>query len=122
MIGRPVVYYIYPTTKWVSFNIIAQEHIKQLEKQFYVHKVDETAIATILPIASMATRSVIFIHPYFYPIQVYEKKLFSRIGRIGTLIGVDVADTDHITETAVRLTEYATAMIVPLKLLKEDIR
>ena len=107
------MYYIYPTTKWVSFNTIAQEHIKQLEKQFYVHKVDETAIATILPIASMATRSVIFIHPYFYPIQVYEKKLFSRIGRIGTLIGVDVADTDHITETAVRLTEYATAMIVP---------
>jgi glycosyltransferase involved in cell wall biosynthesis len=113
MNGSPVVYYIYPTTKWVSFRIIAEEHIRQIQKQFYVQKVDETALATILPMASLSSRSVIFLHPYFYPIQVYERRLLSRIGKIGTLIGVDVADSDHITETAVRLTEHATAMIVP---------
>jgi glycosyltransferase involved in cell wall biosynthesis len=113
MNGRPVVYYIYPTTKWISFRIIAEEHVRQIQKQFYVQKVDDTALATILPIASISAKSVIFLHPYFYPIQVYERRLSSRIGKIGKLIGVDIADTDHMTETAVRLTGYATAIIVP---------
>jgi len=107
------IFYIYPLSKWVSFNTIAEHHVKELRKYFRVEKIDETALTTIMPIATLSAKSLFFIQPYFYPIQIYEKKLLSLIGKPKRLIGVDVADSTSITKEAVHLTEYAEALIVP---------
>jgi hypothetical protein len=107
------IFYVYPLNKWVSFHFIAEHHVAELRKYFHVEKVDEKALTVVMPIAQLSAQSLFFLHPYFYPIQVYEKKLLEKIGKPERLIGVDVADSDHITTYAVKLTEYATAMIVP---------
>jgi hypothetical protein len=107
------IFYIYPLSKWVSFHYIAEHHVQELRKYFHVEKVDEKALPIVMLIAQLSAKTLFFLHPYFYPIEVYEKKLIAKIGKPERLIGVDVADSDHITEHAVRLTEYATAMIVP---------
>jgi glycosyltransferase involved in cell wall biosynthesis len=107
------ILYIYPLNKWVSFNIIAEHHIRELRKYFHVVNIDEKALTVIITVAQTSSKSIFILHPYFYPIQVYEKKLIAKIGKIERLIGVDVADSDHMSQQAVKLTEYATAMIVP---------
>jgi len=114
------IFYVYPLNKWVSFHFIAERHVAELRKYFYVTKVDEKALITVMPIAQIATKALFFLHPYFYPISVYEKKLLAKIGKPERLIGVDVADSDSITEYAVKLTEYATAMIVPSNFAKKS--
>jgi glycosyltransferase involved in cell wall biosynthesis len=53
------------------------------------------------------------MQPYFYMMQKWEKKIAQNLNRMKGMIGVDVADGDHITDYAVRLTEHATALIVP---------
>jgi glycosyltransferase involved in cell wall biosynthesis len=107
------IFYIYPLNKWISFHFIAEEHVRELRKYFNVTKVDEKALTVVMPIARLTAEATFLLQPYFYPIQVYERKLLDKIGKPERLIGVDVADSDHITEYAVHLTEYATAMIVP---------
>jgi glycosyltransferase involved in cell wall biosynthesis len=107
------IFYIYPINKWVSFHTIGEYHIRELRKYFHVENVDENTLTIIMPIAQLASNSLFILHPYFYPMQVYERKLLALLGKPEKLIGVDVADSDHITEYAVHLTEYATALIVP---------
>jgi glycosyltransferase involved in cell wall biosynthesis len=113
------VVYIYQTNKWVSFRFIAEQHIIQLRKYFHVEKVDEKALLVVMPIAQLASKCIFFLHPYFYPIETFEKKLLAKIGKPERLIGVDVADSNHITEHAVKLTEYAVAMVVPSNFSKK---
>jgi glycosyltransferase involved in cell wall biosynthesis len=107
------IYYIYPMNKWVSFHFIAEKHVRELRKYFYVMPVDEEALTVVMPIAQLAAKSLFFLHPFFYPMEVYERQLLAKIGKPQGLIGVDVADSDHITSKAVNLIEYAEAMIVP---------
>jgi len=107
------IFYFYPLSKWVSFRFIAENHVRELRKYFNVQVFDETTLTIVMPIAKLSARAVFFMQPFFYPMQIYERKLIAKIGKPERLIGVDVADTDHMTDYAVRLTEYATAMIVP---------
>lgn len=107
------VFYVYPLNKWVSFHFIAEEHVRELRKHFNVVKVDEGALTVVMPVAMAASRCLFLLHPYFYPMQVYERRLLAKVGRPDGVIGVDVADSDHVTPEAVRLTEYAEAMVVP---------
>jgi glycosyltransferase involved in cell wall biosynthesis len=107
------IFYIYPLSKWVSFRIIAENHVRELRRYFNVQVFDEKTVMVVMPVARLSSKTVFFIQPFFYPMQVYERRLIARIGKPERLIGVDVADSDHITQEAVRLTGYATAMIVP---------
>ncbi|RKY29150.1 MAG: hypothetical protein DRP74_09210 [Candidatus Omnitrophota bacterium] len=106
--SKPVLY-TYPIWKRISFSIISEIHVEELKKYLWVETIDENA----LPIVYLMSNPVIVIHPYFYPMQKYERQLAVRFQRARAVIGIDVADSNHITPYAVRLTEYASAMIVP---------
>jgi glycosyltransferase involved in cell wall biosynthesis len=103
------IWYIYPVFKHVSFTAIAERHIKELKKKFWVETLDESAI----PFFSFSTRPTVLLHPYFYPLQKYEKVIQRFCLHVDGLIGVDVADSNRISDYAVRLTNYADALIVP---------
>jgi len=108
--GTPI-WYVYPFFKHVSFSAIGNEHVKQLKKYFRIEIIDEIAFPSIL----IATYPLVLLHPYFYPVQKFERKIRRQRSKIAGLIGIDVADTDHLTKYAVGLTKYADALIVPSK-------
>jgi glycosyltransferase involved in cell wall biosynthesis len=112
MMTKPV-FYVYSLTKTVSFRVIAEKHVKLLKQYFRVEPIDENAFPTAVPVASLVYESPILVQPYFYNLQRYEKHLTTSVENIRGIIGVDVADSDHITEYGVKLAEYATALIVP---------
>jgi len=103
------IFYAYPLFKRVSFNEIAEKHVEQLKKYFRVECIDEHA----LPFLGGILRPFILLQPYFYPFQNYEKQLTRKLGKWKGIIGIDVADSNRISQYAVRLTSYANAMIVP---------
>ena len=104
-----MIVYIYPVFKYVSWRVIAEKHVEQLKKRYRVFSIDESA----LPLLDVRFKSIMFLQPYFYPFQFNEKLLARRVKYMHALIGVDVADSDRMSELAVRLTEYSTAMITP---------
>jgi len=107
------IFYLYPRSKLISFRFIAENHVRELRKYFNVQTFDEKALPIIAPLAQLASRTLLLIQPYFYPVQVYERRLLAKVGSLQRVIGVDVADSDSISEEAVRLANYSTAMIVP---------
>lgn len=117
---KPVVrgiWYVYPVFKHVSFSVVARKHVEQLRlRGLRVEQVDESAF----PFIAISTFPVVIMHPFFYPFERYEEKIAYRRGRIGAIIGVDVADSDHITGYAVRLTGYADVMVVPSSFARES--
>jgi glycosyltransferase involved in cell wall biosynthesis len=113
MIRADTVVYIYPMAKWVSFRSIAESHIKELRKYYNVQIFDEESTVIVFTILLYAYSPPIILHPFFYPIARYEKILKQKLGGIQNIIGVDVADSNHISQYAVQLTENAEALIVP---------
>jgi glycosyltransferase involved in cell wall biosynthesis len=107
------ILYVYPLNKLVSFRFIAESHVRELRKYFSVQVFDERSFAIIAPMVQYAHGGPILIQPYFYQMQAYENRLLAKVGRPERLIGVDVADSDHVSQEAVRLVDYSTAMIVP---------
>jgi len=108
-------------SKWVSFRFIAEQHVIQLRKYFNVQKVDENAFSVIMPIAQLSANCIFFLHPYFFQMQYNLNKLLAKIGKPERIIGVDVADTDHITKYGVELSNYAMAMIMPSNFSKKSL-
>jgi len=106
-------FYVYPMSRWVSFSYIAEHHVRELRRHLRVEVVDEGALAAVMAVALRAARCVFLLHPFFYPMQVYEARLLRKLGRPERVIGVDVADSDHVSAEGVRLTGYAEAMVVP---------
>jgi len=109
------IWYIYPMWKHVSWTPISEKHIQQLQRHLRVHRIDELA----LPILAIATRPLIILHPYFYPMTKFERKVARIRQKMHALIGIDVADSDRISEYAVRLTEHADAIILPSNFAKK---
>jgi glycosyltransferase involved in cell wall biosynthesis len=107
------IYYVYPINKWVSFKFIAEQHVRELRKQFNVVTVDEKAFPTIVLTATVSADPLFFLHPFFYPFEVYKKKVFDRTHIRARIIAVDVSDSDRISEYAVNALNYAEAIIVP---------
>jgi glycosyltransferase involved in cell wall biosynthesis len=105
----PSIIYFYPMYKNVSFSIISQKHIEQLKKYTNVYGMDEIC----LPITYFTFKPNIILHPFFHNIISNWKKIEKKRHSVKKIIGVDVADTDHLTSQAVNLTEYADAIIVP---------
>jgi glycosyltransferase involved in cell wall biosynthesis len=116
-LAKPV-YYAYPINKWVSFRVIAENHIRELRKYHHVTTFDEEAVTTVLPIIMHTYGSPIIVHPFFYPMAKYEKYIKAKLGNHQHVIGVDVADSNHITQHAVELTELAEALIAPSNYVK----
>lgn len=110
--------YIYPQSKWVSFRAVAENHIAQLKRWYNVQTFDEEAFVTVYTVLLYTYSPLTLLHPFFYPIANYEKYLKQRFGGISGIIGVDVADTNRISEYAVQLTENAEALIVPSNFAK----
>jgi len=113
MTRADTVVYIYPMAKWVSFRSIAESHIKELRKYYNVQTFDEESTTIVFTILPYTCSPPIIMHPFFYPIARYEKILKQKLGGIQNIIGVDVADSNHISQYAVQLTENAEALIVP---------
>ena len=110
-----VIWYVYPMWHRVSFSLIAERHVEQLRKYFKRYTIDER----VLNILSPATNPLLIIHPYFYPMSRYAKHIERLLARVRGIIGIDVADSDRISNVAVSMTHYAECMIVPSKWSKE---
>jgi hypothetical protein len=107
------IYYVYPIEKWVSFRFIAEQHVRELKKKYNIITVDEKAFPTIILTATVSADPLFFLHPFFYPFEVYKKKVFDKIRIRARIIAVDVSDSDRISEYAVNALNYAEAVIVP---------
>ncbi|RLC73335.1 MAG: hypothetical protein DRI26_01050 [Chloroflexi bacterium] len=105
------VWYVYPQWRKVSFSIIAEHHIAELQKYMRIYTVDELALPNIYPFSD----PLIILHPLFYPMVKYARHIERIYNRIHGIIGVDVADSDRITNLAVSITNYCEAIIVPSK-------
>jgi len=119
MYQKGSVVYVYPYWKRVSFGLIAEKHVSELKKYLKVSSLDETAF----PHISLVTNPLLILQPYFYPFQNHEREIATKIQKniwkIKGIIGIDVADSDHITDYAVHLTNYSLAMIVPSQFSKK---
>jgi hypothetical protein len=94
---RPV-YYIYPLNKWVSFRSIAEAHVRELRKYFYVQVYDEEAATIVIPIALCTSGPLFILHPYFYPMSRYEARLKAKAHGIIIMAegGGDRGATSHM--------------------------
>ena len=106
-VGR--IWYCYPIWNKVSFTLVAKHHIKYLKNKFYVEEIDESAISVLSPV----TRPLLIVHPLFYVFCRFAKHLERRLYRYRGVLGIDVADSDHISRLAVSITNYTDAVIVP---------
>jgi len=104
-----MIWYVYPMWHKVSFSLIAEKHVEQLRKYFRVYTIDELVFPNIYP----ATRPLVIVQPFFWPMVRASKRLERLLARIRGIIGVDVADSDRISNLAVSMTHYAECMIVP---------
>ena len=103
------VVYAYPIFKRVSFSVIGEKHVEQLRKYFRVTSIDERAV----PYAHFVSKPLMLMQPYFYPLGWMGPRFVNVLNRVDGLIGVDVADSDRLSEKAVKQTNYADALIVP---------
>jgi len=104
-----IVWYFYPIYQRVSFRAIAQRHCEELRKYFRITTVN----LDTFPIVQLLARPLVLVQPYFYPFQTWERKLKWQLPRTRGLIGFDVADSNRLSGYAVKLTGYATALVVP---------
>lgn len=109
------VWYVYPMWQRVSFTLVAQQHLAVLRKRLRVEEVDELAFPHIFP----HSRPVVVVHPYFYCMVRASRFISRKLHYYGALIGVDVADSDHISNLAVSMTHYAYCMVVPSSFAKK---
>jgi glycosyltransferase involved in cell wall biosynthesis len=111
------IWYAYPFWKHVSFGVIGEKHYELLKQYFTITPIDECA----LPQIQILSYPLIIVQPYFFMMQKYENRIARNLNKIKGIIGVDVADSDHISDLAVRLTEYATAIIVPSNFSRQSL-
>ena len=104
-----MIWYVYPMWHKVSFTLIAERHVEELRKYFRLYTIDELAFPNIYP----ATKPLVILHPFFYVIVRASKRIERLLARIRGIIGIDVADSDKISNLAVSLTHYAECMVVP---------
>jgi len=103
------IWYVYPMHHVVSFQLVAKRHIEQLRKKFKVQEIAEKGFTSILPY----TNPLVIVHPLLYIAgQDYEHFIYQR-SFIDKLIGVEVADSDRVSDLAVNITNIADALIVP---------
>jgi len=113
---RRPIFYFYPMFTHVSWNSIAEKHLEHLEKYFRIYRINLEAF----PFVELLSKPLIIVHPYFYVVTKWEKHLVKRREKMHGLIGFDVADSDKMSKHAVKLSGYASALIVPSNFSKKS--
>jgi len=117
------ILYVYPQWHTVSFSLIAQKHVEYLRKlnKVPVYELDEIQIDTFLPVAGY--RAV--LHPaVFIMHRVIQNKMKTAGDRwmeelmfwrshYDQLIGIDVCDSDRMSEYAVSILNMFDKVVVP---------
>ena len=103
------LWYVYPTHHVVSFTLIAKHHIEQLRKYFKVQEVPEKGFLNIYPYSY----PTVIIHPLLYCTSSNFELYLDKRTRYKALIGVEVADSDRISDVAVNVVNTADCLIVP---------
>jgi len=95
--------------KKVSFSFISKHHVTELFKYFKVYEIDEHILRHFSP----HRRGLLILHPFFYTMINLSKRLERIFTRLAGIVGIDVADSDKLSELAVSMSNYADMMIVP---------
>jgi len=110
------IWYVRPKRRMASFSEVGAAHVKELAKRWRVIELDEDEMSKI----KANREDVVFIHPLFYLANKYKEDFSALIrDRRFKLIGVDVADSDRISEYGVRLANLCDAVVVPSRWAKE---
>ncbi len=123
MAKKPYVIYAYPIWHTVSFSLIDKKHIEQLRKYTKVYEWDELALPDIYPVKPYS----LIVHPLFgatwrwlHMLRLAETSLdklvahlASRFEKYERAVAMDVADSDRISDVAIKLTEVYDAVLVP---------
>jgi glycosyltransferase involved in cell wall biosynthesis len=122
MAQRSIVY-AYPQWHTVSFTLVAKKHIEQLRKYTKVYEWDETTIPDIY----VTTPFVLIIHPVFGAVWRWLQhisgiepsldsaldSLSGRLHKFEKIVGFEVADSDAVSELAVKLLAPVDEVCVP---------
>ncbi len=120
--------YIYPVNGNDSFHIVSLNHIKYLRYKYKIDKkdleIEEIDWSKLVDINWKEKRSVI-VHPFLYPFASTEffkqnsKNFINLLSRKDKIGGIDVADSNRISNLAVELINKIDLMIVPSKFSKD---
>lgn len=108
-LSKPNVWYVYPLWHKVSFTLVAQNYVKYLKPFYRLYEIDELAIFSINP----HSNPTVILHPYFFMVTRDPKRFIQLKGYYKSVIGIDVADSDRISQGAVILANYSDAIVVP---------
>jgi hypothetical protein len=122
MAQRGIVY-AYPQWHTVSFTLVAKKHIEQLRKYTKVYEWDETTIPDIY----VTTPFVLCIHPTIGAVWRWLQQtswiesnldaaldsLSGRLRKFEKVVGFEVADSDAVSELAIKLLAPVDEVCVP---------
>jgi len=111
-----MIYYAYPRWHKVSFTIIAQHHTRELRRYYRVYEIDELGLRHLHPY----TKPLLIVHPLFGAFTRLGKRVEWLMSKVRKIIGVDVADSDAISQLAVSMTNYCDAVVVPSTWARES--
>lgn len=114
---RQYLFYFYPRYAQVSFNYIAQMHVRCLRGRVRVQELDEG----LLDVVELVRGRRVLLHPVLYALMGDRLEMYgTRIRRLGRLLrvkdrlgGFDTADTDQISRPAVNVLNQLDLVIVP---------
>ena len=115
--------YFYPMYKTHSFTYVAKQHIAYLKQFYKIHEADEIVLDTM----RWNSRKNIVLHPPLYFLAGHNWETYlqkkHRIKRLfenaKTLIGIEVADTDRISDLAVQILNRFDAIVVPSEFCRQ---
>ena len=122
MVQRSIVY-CYPQWHTVSFTLVAKKHVEQLRKYTKVYEWDETTIPDIYVLTPFA----LIVHPVFGAVWRWLRQtswiepsldaaldtLSGRLHKFEKVVGFEVADSDAVSELAIKLIEPVDELAVP---------
>jgi glycosyltransferase involved in cell wall biosynthesis len=122
-VGGRSVLYSYPIWQTVSFSLVARKHIEHLRALAPVYEWDSTTVPDVYVLTPFA----LVVHPtigsfWSWARQVGEAEgdfegalssLEERFRKYERVVGVDVADSDRVSELGIRLAEPVDALVVP---------
>ena len=112
------LWYVYPLHHVVSFTLVGKRHIEQLKRRYKVEEVGETSVFEIYPYS----KPVVIIHPLIYAAGDKLEKLVYFSSMCQSVLGVEVADSDMISNQAVAVANSVNAIILPSKFAEEAYR
>jgi len=113
------IYYVYPMFKNMSFSLIAEQHIRYLERKVKVQKIPEDVLDNLMWIKPRN----ILLHPILYMTMGERKEMLEdrrkRLRNIqkvaGVIGGFETADSDKISKEAVKILNQLNVIFMPSK-------